>query len=165
MPWGNFPGAYCQARVIYLTLRLKFWLLIKLPRRQSLRYYQGAVRAVVCCHLTYLMISPTHTDGVKPIFTLVTLNNKTHRGFGFSQTILISFVFATPSLAPLAFRYLGLLRCFRGNRSASPWTAYKFDYKSAVPQILLHVRHFFFSGCTCFGSSSAGSTVTRERAW
>lgn len=109
-PRRNFPWPYPQVMAIYLTLMLTFYLL----------YDQDAVSAVVCRQFPDLLISPSHTDGVKPIFTLLTLYHKTHGSFGFKHTILVPFAFATWSLALLALRCLKLLRSFWDNPSPAP---------------------------------------------
>lgn len=64
-----------------------------------------------------LFISPINTDGMESIFTLVTLYNKTNRGSGFTNAIVETFAFATPSLAPLVLGRLKLLPCFWGDPS------------------------------------------------
>lgn len=64
-----------------------------------------------------LLVSPTNTDWVDPIYTLVTLYHKTNRSYGFTNALFVSLAFATHSLAPLCLQRLRLLRCFRGNTS------------------------------------------------
>lgn len=95
---------------IYLNLMLTFYLL----------YDQDAVSAVVCWQFSDHLISPSHTDGVKPIFTPLTLYHKTNGSFGFKHTILVPFAFATWSLVLLALRCLKLLRSFWDNPSPAP---------------------------------------------
>lgn len=77
-------------------------------------------RCSQCWQFPDLLISPSHTDGVKPIYTLLTLYHKTHGSFGFKHTILVPFAFATWSLALLALRCLKLLRSFWDNPSPAP---------------------------------------------
>lgn len=88
------------------TYQLVVATIVTLIQPPNLLDHQGAVRAVICLQFPDLLISPTHTTGVKSIFALVALYHETHGSSGLTHTILIPFAFATLSLSPLALRCL-----------------------------------------------------------